>query len=678
MKIRSAAAKGTLIAAALVLASGRFLYTPSAEDMFPTLFAAGLLFVSAAAAVFTQRNPQRSTDRIPVFWICTGVLVSVQMTGGGESILYSAYFLFLMWVSLPSIGGGAFEFGILIGFIEAFALLNSTLWSGNGSFLPRLLPLLLPSLKSLLIPFSFGLVADWLSERETFTVDPGKRKEWMATDSGERPPPIGIGDYHSLLSILQRTAGSGVTCLFLKHDDGSFRLEKFDSEEDTVISKLILPENHRLLRVIQNNPDPVSIRVGSTEELLELAPYRHSIPTCEESFWILLCPFGNQGNPSGFLLQDFTDGKPSSESLQNLLNASETIFKSGYRADETISTRQDGMWMVKLIAASGEDSLDRAVTGIAGLLSELIPDSTVSIADVDMEGGKITVWVSRGPLARWRRKRISSSSEGLAGWIVKNRILCKRSRMKHGERRISSFSNEELLPLAIGSCLGVPILRDQQVTAIIIAEHEEDDAFSRYHENILMAAAGLLSLKEELSDYRNRISTISGRDILTGLPGITLFEGHLRQMVKKVQSYGWSIGVLVADIDGFDLINSNHSYRDGDVILREAADRFADCFSGNIFISRTGPDSFAACIPRAGKAEMEALCQRVADALAWKCTLNSSGGSVQITASVGGCYTHINRKVLALTGLAGKLVAEASGTAPGSYMVKKVGLSEST
>lgn len=226
----------------------------------------------------------------------------------------------------------------------------------------------------------------------------------------------------------------------------------------------------------------------------------------------------------------------------------------------------------------------------------------------------------------------------------------------------------------MGSCMGVPAMRDNEVFAVIIVEHEDDKAFDQYHESIILAAAGLLALTDELADFRNRFRNISGRDTLTGLPGITLFDRHLHEMAKRVQTYGWSIGVLVADIDEFELINRNHGYSEGDKVLKEAATRFRNCFSDEILISRTGPDSFAACIPKAERAEMEALSQRVADALSWRYISRTSDTQISITASIGGCYTHVNRKVQQLTGEAEKIAEDVSKTGCGNCQVHKVTL----
>ena len=666
-----------LMAVVLIIASGRLLHSRSSEgDLAFVLIAAGIFLLSAALAVNTQKKSRKSSNRLIIYWVCAGIMISVQLTGGSSSLFYFGYLLFLMWVSLPSTGAEATELGLLIGFVEAFALLNASIWSGEGALLTKLIPLLLPALKALLVPFLFGLVADWLAERELFlneATPPGRNRGEETDDISSKTGTILS---YPLLTIIQRNSSADSTCLFIQYDDGFYRLENFVARDNSVIDRYMLPANHRLLRILKNSKEPVSIKAGSYIERSELAPYRLTTLKDEKAFWIVICCLGNADNPAGFLLQDFYGDKPSSETIRNLENAAEALHINVMNTGINSLSTENGSWMVKLVSAAGEDSLDASVQGIASLLSEIIPGSTVSIADVNLENKDIRVWVSRGPLARWRRKRVSSSSEGLAGWIVKNRVPCKRSGIKHGERNVSSFSNEEDLNLRVGSCMGVPVMRNNEVLAVIVVEHEDDKVFDQYHESIILAAAGLFALTDELADFRNRFRNISGRDTLTGLPGITLFDRHLHEMAKRVQTYGWSIGVLIADIDGFDLVNRNHGYSEGDRVLKEAATRFSNCFSDEIMISRTGPDSFAACIPKAGKAEMEALSQRVADALSWQYVSRTSDTQISITASIGGCFTHVNRKVQQLTGEAENTAAEVSKTGCGNCLIHKLGLTD--
>ncbi|NOQ22785.1 MAG: diguanylate cyclase [Candidatus Aegiribacteria sp.] len=661
----------------LFLASGRFRSSGSyTTDPVLLLLGTGLLLLSAALAQLVQKRIVRADGRIMLYWVCAGLLLSVQLTGGSESVFYSAYLLFLMWASLPSNGGSATELGLVIGFIEAFSLLNASIWTGGESLISRLIPLLLPALKALLVPFLFGLASDWLTEREFYSGDPAySREKNNRGKEGKDSPTVVSGPSYPLIQIIHKNSRADSTCLFIGSDDGFYRLAEHVASDKIVISRFMLPAKHRLARIAENSRETVIIRADSKEERSELAPYRFPGAEDEGSLWIVLCPLRGETTLEGFLLQDFSGDKPSDSIISDLENLSEIL--QGTCSRETFPVGDEFSWMVKLVTACNENSLDKAVQGMAGILSELIPDSTISIADVDSRLGRTRVWVSRGPLARWRGGKIFDSSEGLAGWILKNRVPCSRSRIRSGGKNVHAFTLESGMHDRAGSCMGVPVIREKEVIALIMAEHEDDNAFKQYHEGILLTVAGMFSMREELAGLRQRFRNISGRDTLTALPGITLLDRHLHHMAKEVQTYGWYVGLIVADIDGFGTMNRTLGYSEADRLLMDAAARFRNCFSEDVFIARTGPDSFAACIPKAGKAVMEAMSQRAVDVLSFKYSGKMSGSFVSVSASIGSVYTHVNKKVLLLTGEAEKAVSDARVAGPGNCVVRKIGFSGS-
>ncbi len=117
MRILRIAGYAGLLVLFLVLASGRFRSSGSyAADPVLLLLGTGLLLLCAALAQLYQKNIVRADGRIILYWVCAGLLAGIQVTGGSDSIYYSVYLLFLMWVSLPSNGGSATELGLVIGF----------------------------------------------------------------------------------------------------------------------------------------------------------------------------------------------------------------------------------------------------------------------------------------------------------------------------------------------------------------------------------------------------------------------------------------------------------------------------------------------------------------------------------------------------------------------------------
>jgi diguanylate cyclase (GGDEF)-like protein len=214
-----------------------------------------------------------------------------------------------------------------------------------------------------------------------------------------------------------------------------------------------------------------------------------------------------------------------------------------------------------------------------------------------------------------------------------------------------------------------------ELGAIIIAEHESDDVFGRNHESLLLAAAGIMAMAMELDDLRSRCNDSSDLDSLSRLPRITQLDLHLRRLVSQVQTFGWPVGVIVADIDGFTEINRKLGYAIGDQVLREASQRFRGFFRQDIFVARVGSDSFAACVPKADRADLDAFLPRLFEAMSWDFSDSTPDSSfARITVSIGACHTKINRKVLLLAAEAEAAAAEASAAGPGSQVMWKLGI----
>jgi len=648
----------------LLLASGRFL--PGEDDTGDYVTRAagiGIFLVSAALAVLFQRRLSREENRLGIYFICSLLILSVQLTGGPDGFVYPAYFLFLAWVSLPSVGRSATELGLVIGFVEAAALFSSTMWTGSEPTITKLEALLLPSLRALLSPFLFGLAVEWLSERD-FPLSGTSRTEIRRTHAA---PSLRGYSHEVLLDMFQAGCLSDTTFLFLAGENGAFTLAESSPGNGNAPPNIVLSGEHRLSRMATEGTDPVLIRLDSPGERRELFPVPPRTGGAGPS-WVLFCPLKSTAGKgaSGFLLQEFSGDRPSRESIKALERFAGILGRgnTGPGSDYGIAAL-----FLRMVNVCLPGNFERAATEITGILAESIPGSTVSVARVDHVRGTTVILVSMGPTARRREGAAYAITEGVAGWIIRNGVSCRRTRLGHGPEAVGSFSGKGG-HIQAGSIVGAPIKTGNAVSGLIMMEHPGGETFTREHEKIVEAAAGLLAIRMEMDEMTGRFENLSGMDGLTGLPGMTLFDEHLHEMAREVQTYGWYVGVVIADVDGFRDLNGKLGYRSCDTLLHNAAERFKGCFPDGVFIARTGPDSFGACIPRTNGGVMEALCQKVVDSLSFSFGEGNRGAGV--TASVGGVYTYVNRKVLLLASEAEKAAEEAKATGRGSYVVKKL------
>jgi len=82
-------------------------------------------------------------------------------------------------------------------------------------------------------------------------------------------------------------------------------------------------------------------------------------------------------------------------------------------------------------------------------------------------------------------------------------------------------------------------------------------------------------------------------DTLTGLPNRRLFLDRLDQDIKKAQSAGAGLGVLLLDLDRFKDVNDSFGHAMGDHALIELTRRMAGCLPGDATMARLGGNVFA-------------------------------------------------------------------------------------
>jgi diguanylate cyclase (GGDEF)-like protein/PAS domain S-box-containing protein len=81
-------------------------------------------------------------------------------------------------------------------------------------------------------------------------------------------------------------------------------------------------------------------------------------------------------------------------------------------------------------------------------------------------------------------------------------------------------------------------------------------------------------------------------DELTGLPNRVLGFDRLEQMVQFAHRDNGRFAVLFMDLDRFKAVNDSYGHRAGDMVLKEAAQRFSRCLRTSDSVVRLGGDEF--------------------------------------------------------------------------------------
>ena len=126
-------------------------------------------------------------------------------------------------------------------------------------------------------------------------------------------------------------------------------------------------------------------------------------------------------------------------------------------------------------------------------------------------------------------------------------------------------------------------------------------------------------------------------DDLTGLPNRALFMTRGRAMAEAAEATGRPLGVAVLDLDHLKAVNDQLGHRSGDEVLTVAATRLRAAARAQDVVARLGGDEFGVLLPDASPATVEAVLQRMADAMSGDITLcgRTVSASVSGGSSVG-------------------------------------------
>jgi diguanylate cyclase len=76
-------------------------------------------------------------------------------------------------------------------------------------------------------------------------------------------------------------------------------------------------------------------------------------------------------------------------------------------------------------------------------------------------------------------------------------------------------------------------------------------------------------LKHQIANYEARLQELMGTDDLTGLPNRHVFKEHLTHSLKRAVRLGYSLSLMLIDVDHLREINLRYGHEVGDTVLIE-------------------------------------------------------------------------------------------------------------
>jgi diguanylate cyclase (GGDEF)-like protein len=182
--------------------------------------------------------------------------------------------------------------------------------------------------------------------------------------------------------------------------------------------------------------------------------------------------------------------------------------------------------------------------------------------------------------------------------------------------------------------LAIPLEGEDGETGLILLTPEGPDFSDDARELAHWLAAQARTALEHASLYQ-RLELEAVTDGLTELPNRRQFEERLSEELARVERFGGTLALVLADLDDFKSVNDRHGHLAGDDVLRAFADVLRDTVRDIDTAARYGGEEFALLLPGADEEGAARLAERVRATMADRPIETFPGALVTVTASFG-------------------------------------------
>lgn len=165
-----------------------------------------------------------------------------------------------------------------------------------------------------------------------------------------------------------------------------------------------------------------------------------------------------------------------------------------------------------------------------------------------------------------------------------------------------------------------------EVALVVVAEDYDEVATNAAiqagaQEQVILGEADPATLARALryalgrKDAERRLFAMAHQDLVTGLPNRQLLHDLLVQALGRSRKLQNGLAVIQVNLCRFRAINETLGFEVGDRLLREQAGRLLSCLRDCDAVGRLGGDEFGLIVEGQTPAEVEALAQRLLQAL---------------------------------------------------------------
>lgn len=146
--------------------------------------------------------------------------------------------------------------------------------------------------------------------------------------------------------------------------------------------------------------------------------------------------------------------------------------------------------------------------------------------------------------------------------------------------------------------------------------------------------------QEELQVLYHKANELVNIDYLTSLGNHRFFQQSLQREIEFAQTYHYSLGIIMLDIDNFKIYNDNNGHQAGDMLLNRISEIIKQNIRKQDIPCRYGGEEFVIIMPGALKQGAQEIGERIRKAIEecdFKGRKKQPGGKVTISGGVA-CF----------------------------------------
>ncbi|HSB89755.1 MAG TPA: diguanylate cyclase [Anaerolineales bacterium] len=275
--------------------------------------------------------------------------------------------------------------------------------------------------------------------------------------------------------------------------------------------------------------------------------------------------------------------------------------------------------------------LRRTLGKIVDRAQRLLRATTCTVFMLEPDGASLRPLASAGEYAQQLMSQRPQLGQGLTGWVAEHGVPQK---VDHTARdvRVSLVPDT---PDEDESLMCAPLELGGRVTgALLLSGRPEQYAESDL--DFLVALAQVAALAIANSQTFDQIQRQAMTDSLTGAFNRAFFTQNLRAELNRAQRLGYSVGLLMVDVDDLKRVNDRHGHLAGDELLRMVVEGLRMATRETDWVARYGGDEFAVVLPGCAPDQLEALGEKLRRNVAERNIGLPDGRRLGITISLGG------------------------------------------